>query len=315
MVKTILSFVTARATGLVKGSGHIVYHIVLVALSAAFAFSLPFIAAFVAEKFLALWSFVGDDKIFIVSSEIGSAILLILFVNHARRSWRDRRISRMAATAGLVLAGPATGFIARKKIRKMKERQGFAREVKVIASTGFRTFVDPKGPLNQVLRNCREARIMLLHPDSAGAEARAKSMLDGDVALPLFNEQIRASIDFLKELKSKQHDIRLKLYQDIPFLRLIILGDYLWIQNYHRGIDSREMVRYVFRYNQDPNGLFVPFYQYFLSRWGDGNIPEYDLDTDELVCRDPAGNETSREKFSGPSPGAPSSGVSCTAAA
>jgi hypothetical protein len=314
MIKTTLSTITARAARVATGSGHIAYHIAVVALSAAFAFSLPFTAAFVAKKFLALWSLVGDEKIFVVSSEIGSAILLILLVNHARRSWRERRISRMAATAGLVLAGPATGLIARRKVRRMKEQQGFAREVKIISSTGFRTFVDPKGPLNQVLHNCREAKIMLLHPDSAGAEARAKSVLDADVALPRFNEQIRASIDFLKELRLKQHDIRLKLYRDTPFLRLIILGDYLWIQNYHRGIDSREMVRYVFRYNQDPNGLFVPFYQYFLARWDDGNIPEYDLDTDELVCRDPAGNETSRQKFHTTSPEEPSSCVPCTAA-
>jgi hypothetical protein len=297
MIKKGLSSITTRAALLVKGSGHVVYHIAVIALSAAFAFFLPFTFAFVAKKFLALWSFVGDDKIIILSSEIGSAIVLILFMNHARRSWRDRRLSRMAATAGLVLASPASGFIARKKIRKMKELQGFAREVKVIASTGFRTFVDPKGPLNQVLQNCREAKIMLLHPDSPGAETRAKSMLDADVALLRFNEQIRASIDFLKELKSKQHDVRLKLYNDVPFVRLIILGDYLWIQNYHRGIDSRQMARYVFRYNQDPNGLFVPFYQYFLSEWDNGDIPEYDLETDELICRDPAGNETSREKF------------------
>ena len=314
MIKTGLSSITAQVARLVKGSGHIVYHIAVVALSAAFAFSLPFTAAFVSEKFLTLWSFVGNDKVFVVSSEIGSAIVLILFVNHVRRSWRNRRISQMATTAGLVLAGPATGFIARKKIRKMKEQQGFAREVKVIASTGFRTFVDPKGPLNQVLQNCREAKIMLLHPDSLGAETRAKSMLDPDVALPLFNEQIRTSIDFLKDLKSKQHDVRLKLYRDIPFLRLIILGDYLWIQNYHRGIDSRQMARYVFRYNQDPNGLYVTFYQYFLSRWDDGIIPEYDLDTDELVCRDPAGNETLREKFLSPSPEEASSGEAFTAA-
>ena len=314
MIKTVLSSITAQAARLVKGSSHIVYHIVVVALSGAFAFSLPFTAAFVSEKFLALWSFVGNDKVFVVSSEIGSAIVLILFANHVRRSWQNRRISRMAATAGLVLAGPATGLMAQRKIRKMKERQGFAREVKIIASTGFRTFVDPKGPLNQVLQDCREAKIMLLHPDSMGAEARAKSMMDADVALPRFNEQIRASIDFLKELRSKQHDVRLKLYHDIPFLRLIILGDYLWVQNYHRGIDSRQMAKYVFKYNQDPSGLYVPFYQYFLSRWDDGAIPEYDLDTDELVCRDPAGNETSREKFLSPSPEEASSGEVFTAA-
>jgi len=303
MIKTGLTSILGRAARLLKGSRHVAYHIAVIAFSAAFALSLPYTAGLVAEKFLALWSFVGDDNVFVLSSEIGSAILLILFVNHARRNWRDRKISRMAATSGLVLATPATGFISRRKIRKMKERQGFARDIKLIASTGFRTFVDPEGPMNQVLQNCREAKIMLLRPDSPGAEARAKSMLDADVALHRFTEQIRASIDFLRDLKSKQHDVRLKLYNDVPFIRLIILGDYLWIQNYHRGMDSQQMARYVFKYNQDPNGLFIPFHQYFVSRWDDGSIPEYDLDTDELVWQDSAGNETSREKFVADPPG------------
>jgi len=42
-------------------------------------------------------------------------------------------------------------------------------------------------------------------------------------------------------------------------------------------------------------GLYLPFYRYFLSRWNDPDIPEYDLDTDELVLRDQAGRERHRE--------------------
>jgi hypothetical protein len=32
-------------------------------------------------------------------------------------------------------------------------------------------------------------------------------------------------------------------------------------------------------------------------RWNDSAIPEYDLDTDELVYRDGSGNEVKREAF------------------
>jgi hypothetical protein len=32
-------------------------------------------------------------------------------------------------------------------------------------------------------------------------------------------------------------------------------------------------------------------------RWKDSNIPEYDLDTDEIIYRDTAGNELKRENF------------------
>jgi hypothetical protein len=53
----------------------------------------------------------------------------------------------------------------------------------------------------------------------------------------------------------------------------------------------------VFRHDRDPGGLYNPFYQYFLNRWNDPDIPEYDLDTDELVYRDRTGTEVRREKF------------------
>jgi len=91
--------------------------------------------------------------------------------------------------------------------------------------------------------------------------------------------------------------VRLKLYNDVPFLKLGILGDYIWIQHYHAGLDVRVMPEYVFNYNQNSSGFYALFYQYFLSRWNDPEIPEYDFDTEELVYRNETGNEIKREKF------------------
>jgi hypothetical protein len=302
MVRTPFHSIKEHPAGLLKGSAHILYHVVVVVCSAAFAFSLPFTAAFVARRVLSYWSFVGDDKVFLVSVEIGSAILLILVLNHIRRSWNDRKVSNMARTAGLVLVTPANGRVARRRIKRMKEKQGFARDAMVIASTGFRTFVDEKGELNRVLRNCREAKIMLLHPESEGARVRARSIAADD-AIEGFSEQIRMSIGFLKGLRAKHQNVRLKLYQDVPFLKMAVLGDYLWVQHYHPGLEAREMPKYVFKHNQDRGSLFVPFYQYFLSRWHNADIPEYDLETDELVHRDPSGKEVRRETLSPLPPG------------
>jgi len=53
----------------------------------------------------------------------------------------------------------------------------------------------------------------------------------------------------------------------------------------------------VFRHHHEPGGLYNPFYQYFLSRWNDPDIPEYDLDTDELVYRDRSNKEVRRVLF------------------
>jgi len=57
------------------------------------------------------------------------------------------------------------------------------------------------------------------------------------------------------------------------------------------------MPKYVFKHNQNPKSLYVPFYQYFLSRWDNPDVPEYDFDRDDLVYRDLAGNEVRREQF------------------
>ena len=83
----------------------------------------------------------------------------------------------------------------------------------------------------------------------------------------------------------------------MPLLKLAILGDALCVRHYHTGLHVDDMPEYVFKHDRHPGGLYNPFYQYFLSRWSDPGIPEYDLDSDELVYRDRSGLEFRRESF------------------
>ncbi len=281
----------------IKGLTGILYHIVMVGVSAAFALSLPATVMFISKKFLTYWSLIGNDKIFFISIEMVLTISFLLFSTWFRKSWKDRKLSNMAKTAGIVFVTPAQGFFARRRIRKLKERQGLGKDVMVISSTGFRTFVDPKGELHEVIQNCRDAKIMLLNPESEGATVRAKSIPLPDVTPESFGEQIRKSIDFLKTLKAAQKNVKLKLYHEPPFLKMTILSDYIWLQYYQAGLDVQMMPKYVFKHDQNSGGLYVPFYQYFFERWNNPNIPEYDLDTDELIYRDTAGNEVKRGKL------------------
>jgi hypothetical protein len=283
----------------IKGSTRMLYHIALVGLSAALALSLPMAVRFIAEKFLIYWSLIGNEKLFLISVEMMLTIWFIFLSTYIRKSWRDRKLSNMAKAAGMVFVAPAQGFFVKRRIRKLKESQGMARDVMVISSTGFRTFVDPKGELHQVIQNCREAKIMLLNPESEGTTVRAKSIPDPDVTPESFGEQIRKSIDFLKTLKAAQKNVRLKLYPDPPFLKMTILGDYIWLQHYQTGLDVQMMPKYVFKHDPNIGTLYFPFYQYFLERWNNSEIPEYDLETDELIYRDMAGNESRRETFNG----------------
>lgn len=275
---------------------HIAYHIAVVVLSTAFALTLPETIKYISHTILVSWSYIENQELFLISTEITVAVLLILGVNALVRYWKNRSRSRMAQIAGMHDVAPATGLLARRRMKKLKEEQGFGRNVMIISSTGFQTFADPAGELHQVLRNCREAKIMLLDPLKEGVTARAKSLADPDITPEAFREQIIRSISFLKGLKGLQKNIRLKLYRDVPLIKLAILGDYLCMQHYPTGQNVHSMPEYVFKHDRNAN-LFSLFYQYFVNRWLDPRIPEYDLETDELVYRDPTGREVRREYF------------------
>lgn len=276
---------------------NVLYHIAVIVLSALAALSLPYTTSFIARKLLGFWSLVENEKIFLVSIEIAFAMLLILSLNYIGRSWKDRRLANAAKSAGLSSALSRNGLFMQKRIKRLKERQGIARDAMVMGSTGVRTFVDPGKDLHEVIKNCREAKIMLLNPFSEGASIRATNIPDPDVTIDRFRKQIKNSIIFLKGCNKVRKNITLKLYNDIPFLKLTILGDVIWVQHYHAGLDVRVMPEYVFEHRQNYSGFYILFYQYFLSRWNSPEIPEYDFDSEELIYRDKTGNEIKREKF------------------
>jgi hypothetical protein len=282
---------------ILKSISHVAYHIVVVVLSAAVALSLPFTVRFVAEKFLDHWALVENEKIFLVSVEIASAVMLILLFNALVRGLKSKKLLKAADEAGLFSMGRAGRRIDRPRMKGLKEKNGFGRNIMLIGSTGYTTFADPSGDLHRVLQKCRGAKIMLLDPSGEGASCRSRSMQTPQINGDIFGQRIMKSIEFLKALKNTQKDIRLKLYRDVPFLKLAILGDYLFLLHYHQGMDMQMMPEYVFRHGRAPGSLYNPFYQYFLDRWHDTEIPEYDLETDELIYRDKSGNEVRREAF------------------
>lgn len=285
-----------------KNFTHISYHVFVVLVSAALAMSLPFLVSASARKLLASWAFIENEKVFLVTIEIFTAIALILLFNAARLAWRDRKLAAAARSAGLVRATAPGGMFfghKKRKVKQMKDRQGFAREIMIVGSTGYGSFVRPGGDLCDAVQNCREAKIMLLDPREHGAIARAQSIPDPEITPEVIREQIIQSIEFLKGLRARQKTIRLKLYPDMPLLKMAILGDYVHVRHYHTGLNVRYMPEFVFKNIQHHGGLYMPLFRYFLSRWQDPGIPEYDLDTDELVYHDHMGYEVLREPFEG----------------
>ncbi len=183
-------------------------------------------------------------------------------------------------------------FLARRKSRRFKEQQGFSRDLLLISYTGFFTFVDPRGDLHNVIQRCRQAKIMLLNPYGEGMRLK-KILSPGVISADIFYEHIKRRLEFVKALAKVKDNIRLKLYPGPPFLKLTILGDYLWIRYYNTNPD-RPTPEYSYKQAPDHGSLYTPFFQYFLTQWNDPRIPEYDLKTDELVYRDDSGKETKR---------------------
>lgn len=283
---------------MIKNIAHILYHVMVVLLSAALVLSVPYLASSLAGRLLRYWAVVEDEKVFLVTLEISMAVALIVIFNMIGRSLKNRKLLRMAKSAGMVPASPAKGMFTQRRNRKMKSDLGFAREVMIIGSTGYRSFVEPEGELHEALCNAREAKIMLLDPIKEGVLMRARSIPDPEITPEVMREQLIRSIDYLKGLRKAQKDITLKLYPDMPLLKLAILGDHAFLRHYHTGLNVRSMPEYAFKNEQIHGGLYMPMYRYFQARWQDPNIPEYDLGTDEVVYRDRSGNEISRERFS-----------------
>jgi len=280
-----------------RGTLPILYHILLAGWSAALVLSLPLTLSFIAEKFLIYWSLVGNSKAFSISLEMIITVLFLFFTTRLCKNWKNRKLSKMAEAAGLVSIIPSKGFLTKRKIKILKQKQGHSMDVMVISSTGFRTFVDPQGELHQHLKNCQKARIMLLNPTREGVTVRAKSIPDPEITPEIFADMIKKSIDFLRNLKATQKNIKLKLYPDPPFLKMAILGNYIWLQQYRAGLNGQTNPKYVFKHDPDTGSLYLPFYQFFMERWNNPEIPEYDFETDQLIYRDRGGNELRRENL------------------
>jgi hypothetical protein len=157
--------------------------------------------------------------------------------------------------------------------------------------------VDQVGNLSSVLDKCLGARIMLVNPYSREASARIQAINHPEFTLEKFRKEVRQSIELLKRLKAMGKAVKLKLYSDSPLIKLVILGDYLWLQHYHADLDIKTMPEYVLRHNRKDHGLYTLYAHYFVQRWESAEIPEYDLDTDELVYRSKTGTEIRRERF------------------
>ena len=200
----------------------VAYQVLAVLLSGAAALSLPSLITAAEGNLSALRAVIEQDKLLLSGIEIVTAFAFVLFLHGIRIAWRDRRLSRMAGSAGLALAALSGGnglSRSRKKARAMKQGRGFAREIAIIGSTG-RSFHDADGDLYEAVHHCREGKIMLLDPREHGAMARGSGIPDPEITPEVMRQQIVTSIEFIKLLRGYGKKLRLKLYPDMPLFKL-----------------------------------------------------------------------------------------------
>ena len=234
-----------------------------------------------------------QDSIYLMTTRGMAAVCLLVLLFAVRRGRRDSELAAQARSAGLA---PSSGAVRGSRTAPRKQ-QPPVRDLMIIGATG-RSFSQDEGALARAVRECREARILLLDPREHGALARSQGIPDPEISLDTINHQLTASIEFLRELRSADRTILLKLYPDMPLFKMTIMNGLASVRHYHPGLNVRLMPEFVFRDTGSHGGMYLPLYRYFMSRWQDPDIPEYDFGSDELVYHDQLGAEVLREPFS-----------------
>ncbi len=271
----------------------ILSHGVITLLAVAVAFSLPQAASYILNQW---WPKVEGDANLLLATEIGVASVLALLFNLVKIAWDNRQKVVTAKLASLVYARNAgTGWLSRRRERALVKRLPAARDAFILSVTGHDSFVDRCSLVREALEKAYEIRVMLVNPVGKGLRKRADS-LPPEITVLTLHTEIEASIGYLSGLRRFGKKVKLKFYDEEPFWKLIVLGDYVWVQHCHSGFQVRQQPEYVFalQHGEPRHGLFVPFYMVFLNQWNDARNPEYDFDTNELVYRDASGKEVQR---------------------
>ena len=279
------------------GLRQVTLHVGITLLAVGIAFSLPVAAQYILYQW---WPRVASDTSLLLALELSLAASLVLLFNLWRVAAENRVKGKVADAAALVYARHRPGWLARWRERNLVRKLPASRDAFILTLTGYDTFADAKSLLREPLQSAYEIRVMLLNPAARGAQKRIDS-LPREITQQSYAGEVEASIEFLASLRARGRKVTLKFYDQEPFWKVVVLGDHLWVQYCHGGFEVKGDPEYVFALNpaEPRQGLFVPFYMYFLEQWNDPRHALYDFDTRELVHCDERGREIRRTRFSG----------------
>lgn len=205
--------------------------------------------------------------------------------------------------SGLFYFRPNAAEKDKKENKKLLlEQIQTAKSVEMIGATGYNTFAKAEHADGRaaILRDALEnivigdIKILLFHPDGKYARMRASAL---GIPLDDYKQEIYNSIGFLKELRNKGKSVSLKLYEQKPIWKMIILDDFLWLQFYDLRFHVERMPVYGIYKKKDGESLFDPLYAVFQKKWNFDYNPTYDFDKDELVYPEDIEGNIKREKL------------------
>lgn len=285
--------------GLWASVRQLLVHAAITLLAVVIAFSVPTLAKYILYQW---WPRVEADANLLLATEIALASVLVLAFNYARIAWDDRRKVKLVKLASLVHARiPGAGWMSRWRDRIVMRDLPAARDLYVLATTGHNVFVSRDELLRDVPEKAYEIRVMLVNPVGEGLRRHVDS-LPQDITLLAFHKEIEATIARLADLRKLGKKVTLKFCEKEPHWNVVVLGDYVWVRHCHSGVEARQQPEYVFAllHHNPRQGLYVPFYMYFLNTWNEAHHPEFDFETSELIYRDGSGNESGRASLGVP---------------
>ena len=282
--------------GLTQGIHHAFSHVVITLLAVGIAFSLPSVASYILFYW---WPMVKSDSQLLLITEISFAVVLVLLLNILKVAWNGRRGMHMNKIASLVYAREEQGWMSRWKERDMRKKIANVRDVYIMSITGYDTFISGNRDLQKTLDMAYEIRVLLANPYGKGVTSRALSTDDPEAMLQAYRQEVETSISYLRKLAEAGKKIKLKFYEEPPFWKLVVTGEYVWVQYCHTGHEVKSQPEYVFGLQHDnpQRGFFEPFYKHFLDQWKDQGHPEFNFETSELIYRNEDGNEIQRTAF------------------
>jgi hypothetical protein len=271
----------------------IVTHAMLLVGAVAIAFSLPSGMHFFIYRW---WPMISANPDLLFLTEVCLAAVLVAVFISIKSTLQNRDFVDSAKLASLVHASHKDGWVTRWRERLLIKKVPASGTACVMTVTGYDTFAHKDSQFRQVLQDAREIRVMLLNPMSDGARMRADSLSEERDYYGHLLDEIHESIAYLKELRSAGKKVTLKFYDHRPFWKLVIVGDYVWVQYCHDGFEVNAVPEYVFAlHSSSPErGLYTPFNILFTEKWNETPYLDFDFETDELVQRDLYGNELGR---------------------